>query len=136
MDSLDDLMMGNVSENVSETDEQIATRVAMAQQRIAAIKRDEKKASNFDEKLAKILPHVTVALLDFIIFLINKEVPSLTILGMISLESNDAGKICYDEFHKYITETADFALVQFENPKIEERISYWWTFIFAANHVS
>jgi hypothetical protein len=136
MGGLDDLMMGNVSEEVSESDEQIAARIAAAQQRIAAIKKDEQKASVFDEKLAKILSTFSSDLLDFVIYLIDNEVPSLTILAMVSLASNSAGKICYDEFHQYIAEPADFSLAQIENSQVEERISLWWTFIFAADHIS
>jgi hypothetical protein len=133
---LEDLMMGNVSEEVSESDEQIAARIAAAQQRIAGIRKDEAKAHDFDTKLAGILSQMSAELLDFIIFLIDKEVPSLTILAMIALESDAAGKICHEEFHQYIAEPADFSSAKFTDPQLEERLSLWWTFIFAADHVS
>jgi len=85
MGDLEDMMMGNVSEEASESSEKIAARLAAAQKKIAAVKRDEKKSHGFDEKLSKILPKFSVVLLDFVIFLIDKEVPSCTILAMISV---------------------------------------------------
>jgi len=133
---LDDLMMGNASENARESDEKIQARIAAAQAKIAKIKRDEKKSKNFDAKLAKILPKISMNLLDFVIFLIDREVPSLTILAMISCEVDEAGKICFSEFGKHVQERADFSTANFEDKKIEDRISWWWTFIFAADHVS
>ncbi|MDH3324415.1 MAG: hypothetical protein OEL89_02155, partial [Candidatus Peregrinibacteria bacterium] len=98
--------------------------------------KDEKKAHGFDDKLAKILPQLSFETLDFVIFLIDHEVPSLTILAIIALELKEAGKICFAEFHKYIAETADFSAAKFDDEEVEKRISLWWTFIFAADHVS
>ncbi len=136
MGGLDDMMMGNVSEETSESSEKIAARLAAAQKKIAAVKRDEKKSHGFDDKLAKILPTFSGILLDFIIFLIDKEVPSCTVLAMVSIESDEAGKICFEEFHKFIEEAADFSIVKFDNEQVEKKVSMWWTFIFAADHVS
>ncbi len=133
---LEDMMLGNVSEDVSESDEQIQARIAAAQQKIAQIKKDEGSAKCFDGELARILNTLTRESLEFVIFLIDHEVPSLTVLSMLSIESSEAGKVCYTEFHQYIKEAADFSIVKFKDSKIEERVSLWWTFIFAANHVS
>jgi len=135
MSGVEDLMMGNVSENVAETDEKISDRIVAAQQKIAAIKKDEQSSQGFDNKLAALLSGVSIKILDFIIFLIDHGVPSLTILAMISLEVPEAGKICYSEFHKYIAETADFSVANLSK-ETEEKISLWWTFIFASNYIS
>jgi hypothetical protein len=136
MGGLEDMMMGNVSEEASESSEKIAARLAAAQKKIAAVQRDEKKSHTFDEKLSKILPSFSITLLEFVIFLIDKEVPSCTILAMISIESDAAGKICFKEFHKFIEEAADFSIVKFDNKEVEKKVSMWWTFIFAADHIS
>ncbi len=136
MGGLEDMMMGNVSEEASESSEKIAARLAAAQKKIAAVKRDEKKSHSFDKKLSKILPTFTIVLLEFVIFLIDREVPSCTILAMISIESDEAGKICFEEFHKFIEEAADFSVVKFDNKEVEKKVSMWWTFVFAADHVS
>lgn len=133
--NLDDLMMGTVSEEVSESDEQFQARVAAAQARLAKLKKDEKKAKNFDHKLAKIIPSLDHHTLKLVVFLIDHDVPSLTILAMITLVSDEAGKICYTEFHKFIAERADFTPAKL-GAKLEEKVSLWWTFIFAADHMS
>ena len=134
-EGLDDMMMGNVSEGVSESDEVFAERVRQTQAKIKQIKKDEKKSKNFDKKLSKIISQLSPFLLDVVVFLIDFEVPSLTILAIISLIQDSAGKICWKEFHKYIAEKADFSNAHLPE-KIEEKISYWWTFIYGADHVS
>ncbi len=134
-EGLDDMMMGNVSEGVSESDEVFAERVRQTQAKIKQIKKDEKKSKNFDTKLSKIISQLSPFLLDVVVFLIDFEVPSLTILAIISLIQDDAGKICWKEFHQYIAEKADFSNAHLPT-KIEEKISYWWTFIYGADHVS
>jgi len=136
MSGLEGIMMGNVSETASESDEQIQARISLARQKIAQIKKDEKSAKDFDMKLAHILPKLSQETLEFVIFLIDHEVPSLTVLAMLAVESDDAGQICYAEFHKYILEAADFSIVKFKNSQVEKKVSLWWTFIFAANHIS
>jgi len=135
-DGLDGIMMGgSVSEASKESNEQFAARVAAAQARVAKVRRDEKISRNFDIILSKILPNVSQELLNFIIFLIDHEIPSLTILAIISLNNDEAGKVCWKEFKKYIAERADFSNINL--PAVtEEKISYWWTFIFAADYSS
>lgn len=132
---LEDLMMGNVSEGVSESDEVFADRVREAQAKVQQVKKDEKKAKNFDTQLAKIIPMLSPFLLDVVILLIDFEVPSLTVLAIISLIENESGKICWTEFHKHIAEKADFTNANLP-ANIEEKISYWWTFIYGADHIS
>ena len=135
MSGLEDLMMGNVSEGSEESPERVAQRLAAARAKMAKIKRDESSAKNFDQSLSELLPKLSATQLEFVIFLIDNEIPSLTILGMLSLTCNPAGKICYSEFSKYIAESANFAAAELP-PKISERVSLWWTFIFAADHCS
>jgi hypothetical protein len=133
--NLDDLMLGNVGEDVKESDEHFAARVAAAQTKLAQIKKDESGTRDFDRKLAKIIPHLDPHTLNLVVFLINHEVPSLTILAMISLASNEAGKICYSEFHKSMIDLADFSPSRL-GEKTKEKASLWWSFIFAADGVS
>lgn len=132
---LDDLLMGEVSEGASESDEKFSERVRQAQQKIAQIKKDESKAKNFDHHLSKILGGLSSGILDIVIFLIDEEVPSLTILAILSLLDDQASKICWQEFEKHIAQAADFSSVSLPQA-VEKKISYWWTFIFAADHVS
>lgn len=135
-DNLDGLVMGEgVSEQASESDEKFKARVAAAQVRLKKIKKDEGKAKNFDHKLAKILPGLTSGQLQVVIFLIDHEIPSLTILAVISIVNDEAGKICYMEFEKHIESRADFSGARLPSD-IEEKVSYWWTFIHGADHLS
>jgi len=135
-DSLDGMVMGEgISEQASESDEKFKARVAATQVKLKKIKKDETKAKNFDHQLAKILPGITSAQLKIIIFLIDHEIPSLTILAIISIANDEAGKVCYMEFEKYIESRADFSKAKLPS-EIEEKVSYWWTFIHGADHVS
>ncbi len=135
-ENLDSLMMGNVSEGSEESSESIAARIAAAQAKLAKVKKDEQEAQDFDEKLAKILKTLDYELIDFVAFLIDKEVPSLTILALISLVSNSAGKVCYTEFHK--TLDSHFAIVPLmpNNEKEAHKIELWLKFIHHANAAS
>lgn len=135
-ESFEDLLLGGVSEQVSESDEQFQARVTAAQAKLQQVKKDEKKAQNFDVQLAGIIPHLSDDLLHFVIFMIDSGIPSLTILSFLSLVVDEAGQICYQEFHSFVEERADFSLVKFQDPQIEEKVSWWWTFILAADHVS
>lgn len=136
LDGLDGLLMGNVSEEVSESNEQFQARIAAAQAQLQKVQKDEKKAQIFDIQLAKIIPTLPNDLLRMVIFGVNREVPSLTILAFLSLVIDEAGRICYQEFHKYIEEPADFSMVRFESPQVQDKFSWWWTFIVGADHVS
>lgn len=134
-ENLDDLMMGEVSESLSESDEKFSERLKVAQQKVAQVKKDEKKSKNFDQFLSQILRKLSSELLDIVILLIDEEVPSLTILAVLSLLNEEAGRICWQEFEKHIAEKANFSNTNLP-VDIEEKISYWWTFIFGADHVS
>ncbi|MCK5461132.1 hypothetical protein KAI58_04050 [Candidatus Gracilibacteria bacterium] len=134
-ENLDDLLMGEVSEGISESDEKFSERVLQAQQKIVQVKKDEFKSRNFDHHLSKILGGLSSELLDIVIFLIDEEIPSLTILAILSLLDDQAGKICLQEFEKHIAQKADFSSIELPQA-LEEKLSYWWTFVFAADHVS
>ena len=135
-ENLDDLMMGNVSEGSEESSESIAARIAAAQAKLAKVKKDEKHAHDFDEKLAKILKNFSSEMIDFIAFLIDKEVPSLTILAIIALASNEAGKICYTEFHKTLDDHYAIVPLLPSNKKEAHKIELWLKFIHRANAAS
>ncbi len=135
LENIDDLMMGNVSEATSESDEKFKARVAAAQAKLAKIKKDESKTKNFDLKLSKLITSLDQHTLRFVVFLINNGVQSLTILAMISLVNAKAEKICHTEFHKFIEEYADFSETKLK-PELEKQVSLWWTYTLAANQVA
>lgn len=135
-ENFEGLLMGNVSETTSETDEQFAQRVAAAQAKLQKVKKDEQKSKSFDHHLAKLIPTLSQNDLQFVIFLINHEVPSLTILALLSLHIDAAYEICYGEFHALIEEHADFSTAKIPTKEIEEKISWWWSFILASDHIS
>ena len=87
---LDDLLMGNVAEGSEETSEQIAARISSAQARLAAVKKDEKKSSKYDYQLAQVIKHLSIELIPFVSWLINHEIPSATILSILSLSNKPA----------------------------------------------
>ncbi len=135
MGGLEDLMMGQVSEEAKESDEQIQARIAAAQAKLAKIRKDESKAKNFDDILAKLIPNLAGNHLEMVIFFINHEVPSLTILAILSIGNDEAGKVCFVEFQEQIKHKADFSSAKLP-AKADEKVSYWWTFIYAADHVT
>lgn len=134
-DGLDGVMMGNVSEEAGESNEQIQARIAAATAKVQQIRKDEASAHSFDEQLAQLIKSLTPAALDFVIFMIDHEVTSLTILAFLSLVNNEAGKICYVTFEKDIKQKADISAAGLP-AEAENKISYWFTFIYAADHVS
>lgn len=135
MGGLDDLMLGNDSEGVRESDEKFRERLAAAQAKLAQVHKDESKAKDFDKKLAKLITKLHSHTLKLVVFLIDNDVPSLTILAIISLVNKESAKICHTEFAKFIEEKADFSAAKLDS-EIEEKVSLWWTYIFAADHVS
>ncbi len=134
-ESIDDLVLGTVKEEVTESDEKFKARVVAAQAKLAKIKKDESNAKDFDIKLSKLISHLASHTLKLVVFLIDSGVPSLTILAMISLSSSKAEKICHTEFHKFIEERADFSDAKLK-PELEKQVAQWWTYMFAADQVS
>lgn len=136
-ESFEDLMMGNVSENVSEDDEQFNERLREVQAKLAQIAKDEGSTKGFDEALAKIVVGLPMDLIKFIGFLIDHELPSLTALASISLLSEDSRKVVKKEFSHFLDEPgADFRSCSFSDPKVAEQISLWWTLMIFSDHHS
>lgn len=134
-ENLDALMMGEVAEGVSESDEAFAVRLAEAQQKIAQVKKDESFSKQYDQALAQILPSLSPILLDIVVFLLDEEISSLTIISVISLANSEAAKVAWEVFHKYIEERADFSDLDMAK-KHSEMLSYWWTFIVGSESIS
>jgi hypothetical protein len=134
-ENLDALLLGDVSEGVKESDETFAARLAQAQQKIAQIKKDESFSKQYDQALAGILPSLSPALLDIVVFLLDEEISSLTIISVISLANGQAAQVAWEVFHKYIEEKADFSDLNVAK-KHMEMLSYWWTFIVGAESIS
>lgn len=123
-------------ESAAEQDEKYRQRQQATAKVMAKVKKDEKKSKNYDLVLAKLIPKLTDREMDVVIFALNYEIPSLTILAILSVLHDEAGQACYEEFHKSIEQRADFALVAFGDPAVEERVSLWWTFIVGADMTS
>ncbi|PID70172.1 hypothetical protein CSB37_03270 [bacterium DOLZORAL124_38_8] len=139
--NLDDLALGNVSEGVSETTpEEIRAKAAAAAQKMQKLRKDEKKAHGFDEALAKIIMDKTIPLklIQFIAFLIDSEVPSLTILSLIAINNAQAAITCTQHFAKKTEQvTHDQSLDSIGlNDAISHKVDLWWKFIFLADKES
>ena len=132
---LDDLLMGNVAEGSEETSEELAARIAAAQAKLAAVRKDEASAKGFDQHLVKLIKTIGSEWIDFISYLIDENVPSLTILAIFSVISDEAAAICFTEFKstEKPLEEIDLASSRLENKKVVDRLHYWWKFIFASD---
>ncbi len=136
IETLDDLLQGNVSELVGESSEKIATRVKIAHDKIIAIYKQEDNAKQFDQSLVQVIKSLPLSLLEIVILCLNYEIPSLTILAIISISNEQSYGICSNQFMQYVKETANFAEANFKDHEQEQQMSYWWTFMFASNIVS
>lgn len=135
-ESLDDLILGNVSETLSEKpNEDFAQRIAVAQAKLQQIQKDEKKQNEFDVFLARLIPKLSHKDLHLVLFLINEEIPSLTILAILSLFQSSCKMLCEKEFTPYVTTWADYSHFPVAS-SLQEELARWWTFILAADHVS
>jgi len=139
-EKIDDLMMGNVSEEVSEqTAEEIAARAAAAAQKMQKLRKDEGSAKVFDEQLAGLLPTFSMDLINFAAFLIDSNIPSLTILALVCISHDGAAKVCATHFaksNKEIDLGTDLDTVGFDNPVVAQKVDLWWEFIFLADRES
>ena len=132
---LDDLLMGNVAEGSEETSEQIAARISSAQARLAAVRKDEKKSSGDDRHLAQVIKYLTPSLLPFVSWMINHELPSLTILAILSLSSRPAAEVI--EKHITLDDVAESAFLSaVSNKAIRGKISEWSALVIAADKES
>lgn len=135
MGGLDDLLMGNVGEGSEETKEQLAARIAAAQAKIAMLQKDEASAHGYDLKLAGVLKNVAFWIVEFVAWLLDHDVPSLTILALLTVVSDEAGQICFTAFTEAATEPDERTDVLPETP-LRDRIRLWLRFVVAADRAS
>ena len=136
-ESFEDLMMGNVSENVSEDNEAFNERIREVQAKLSQIAKDEGATKSFDEALAKVVQSLPMPLIRFVGFLIDHEVPSLTVLACLSLPSDEARRVVQKEFERFLDEPgADFRSCMFSDEAVRERISLWRTLMIFSDHHS
>lgn len=133
---LDDLLMGNVTEGSEETSEQIAARISGAQARLTAVRKDEKKASTHDHQLAQVIKKLPIELIPFVSWLINHEIPSLTILAILSLSHKPAEDVlnALD-----MSEGQDDELSCFSNIvhiALRQKLSHWAQRVATADRLS
>ena len=121
---LDDLLMGNVAEGSEETSEQIAARIAASQARLAAVRKDEGVASTYDAYLAKVIKSLPMGLLRFAGWLIDREIPSFTILGLISLSNDMAQRVLAENLEVAKDMNPEF-LSLIHSPKIRKHVAEW-----------
>lgn len=134
---LDDLLMGNVTEGSEETSEQIAARIAAAQARIAALQKDEASAHGYDLQLAGVLKNVPFWIVEFVAWLLNYDVPSLTILALLTVVSDEAGQICFGIFAEAATVSAsDERIVGLPETPLRDRVRLWLRFVVSADRAS
>lgn len=133
---LDDLLMGNVAEGSEETSEQIAARISSAQARLATVKKDEKKTSKHDTQLAQVIKHLPMELIPFVSWLINHEIPSLTILAILSLSQKPADD-ALKAFDIIAGETKEQAfLAEIRHEALRAKISNWSQQVFTVDALS
>lgn len=133
---LDDLLMGNVAEGSEETSEQIVARISAAQARLAAVKKDEKKTSKHDMALAQVIKHLPMELIPFVSWLINHEMPSLTILALLSLSQKPADDALksFDIIDGKVKEQVFLSEIQHEALRV--KISNWSQQVLLVDAVS
>ena len=130
-------MMGNVSENISEDNEAFDERLREVQAKLTQIAKDEKTSKSFDEDLAVVVQSLPQVFIKFVAFLIDHEIPSLTVLAVLSLVHKKAHSVCTKEFKRFMGEEgADFSTVSFSDKEASDTLSLWWTFMILADHHS
>lgn len=121
---LDDLLMGNVAEGSEETSEQIAARIAASQARLAAVRKDEKSASVYDVHLAKVIASLPIGLLRFVAWLIDQEIPSFTILGILSLSDSNSREVLKENLEMAGDSNPEF-LSLIHSGALRKKVSLW-----------
>lgn len=132
---LDDLLMGNIAEGSEETSEQIAARISAAQARLAAVRKDEKKATVYDHNLAQVIKTIPIELIPFVSWLINHEIPSLTILALFSLSHKPAADVI-TSIEIPETGSEPSFLAEIHHPALRTKISDWSRLVVAADRLS
>ncbi len=133
---LDDLLMGNVTEGSEETSEQIVARISAAQARLAAVRKDEKKSTVHDRQLAQVIKSVPIELIPFISWLIDHNIPSLTILALFSLSHKPAADALTSIVEVPTTGNAPSFLTEIKHSALRTKISDWSRLVVAADRLS
>jgi hypothetical protein len=133
---LDDLLMGNVTEGSEETSEQIAARISSAQARLAAVKKDEKKSSKHDYQLAQVIKHLPLELIPFVSWLINHEIPSLTILAILSLSQKPALDALNSFEISVGKDNASGLFSDISHSALREKLSQWSQLVLTVDQLS
>ncbi len=129
---LDDLLMGNISEGSEETSEQLIARISAAQARLAAVKKDEKKSVGHDRQLAQIIKYLQPSLLKLVAWMIDQEIPSLTILAFVSLVCRPAAEMIESQIE--LEDVAGLGFLQeVQNDVIRKRITEWCSLVLIAD---
>lgn len=132
---LDDLLMGNVTEGSEETSEQIAARISAAQARLAAVRKDEKKSTVHDHQLAEVIKTIPIELIPFVSWLINHEIPSLTILALFSLSHKPAADAITALEVPAVGKDPAF-LAEISHPALRAKIADWSRLVVVADRFS
>lgn len=136
-ESLDNLVMGGGTEQVTESDEKVKARMVAAQKRIKALRKDEAKSKGFDFKLAHIIRSFTNKQIIFIGYLIDQNVASEVILALFSIVNDNAFMICKEEAKKFDAGLNKITPndVNMEAPHTKH-IDEWWRFMYWADTVA
>ena len=135
--SLEQLFVGGGAEKVAESDEVFSERARAAQARLKKAQRNEARDNKFDQSLAKIITDLDEELLNVVIFLIDHEVPSLTVLSLLSLEIQSAMEIVWEPLKDDLVlwEPAPEPEVPAKTEHIE-RWRHWLALILSADQSS
>jgi mRNA-degrading endonuclease YafQ of YafQ-DinJ toxin-antitoxin module len=131
---VEDLMMGNVSEDAGESQEAYNDRIREAQAKMAQAKKDEDYDRSFDKELSEIIKNIkNEEVLNIIIFLLDNSIPSLTILATIGIVNDKSIAICWNVFSAEINEKDKEGVMEIfreiNNEEYIKRISYWLLFL-------
>ena len=125
--SLDDLVIGNVSEKARESGEKAAARSKAAAAKLKQIKKDESSTKNFDKILAKIIKNLDSEK--------DKEIPSLTILSILTLINELAKETCE---RAVMTKSKNDSALSIKNipKKILSEINLWIDLVYLSDRKS
>ena len=134
---LENLLLGEGSEKVSLSPEQLAERSAAAAAAMAKLRKAEKKARGNDKSLVAVVKELDFETIKIISTFISASVPSITLLALLSLNNAKAKKVCDEKFNSFVQEWAFVDKDNKENPeKPHTEIGAWWTHLIMADHVS
>lgn len=135
--SLDGLMMGQGSEQATESSEQLQARASAAQARIQSLRRDEKKSRSYDHYLAKIVTSFSTQQVFFIAFLIDHNVASEVILALFSLINTSAMQICSTDSKDFLVPFKPLLASKLGIPARQTKeIDLWWHNLYWADYTA